>query len=263
MALGGIPRYQFFEGIKIAHARERLLQKIEVKQGEKFQEVNVGGIDVFWPLSEDYRRVADIYCECLLPFHPHCYIRCNTLVDEGDIVFDCGACEGLFGKHAVKTAKKVYLFEPLQLMADCLSETFCKEILEERAEVVPIALGNFEGNIQFLQGDSSVTDGCTISGNSWPQVKITTIDKFVQANEIERVDYIKSDVEGGERELILGAKEVIGRFKPKMAITTYHYPDDAEIILKEVMEIRPDYKYEFVGQVEFIEGLFPVMVHFW
>jgi FkbM family methyltransferase len=35
----------------------------------------------------------------------------------------------------------------------------------------------------------------------YEQVRVTTLDRFVEENGIERIDFIKADVEGAEREL--------------------------------------------------------------
>jgi hypothetical protein len=53
-------------------------------------------------------------------------------------------------------------------------------------------------------------------------IEVTTIDEFVSNEQIERVDFIKLDVEGVERDVILGARKTISRFCPKMAVSLYH-----------------------------------------
>lgn len=42
----------------------------------------------------------------------------------------------------------------------------------------------------------------------------------------ERLDYIKYDVEGAEREALLGSEELIHRFHPKLLVSLYHRTDD-------------------------------------
>jgi len=63
-------------------------------------------------------------------------------------------------------------------------------------------------------------------------VPLRSIDHLVKTNVIERVDFIKLGVEGAELDVVRGARESIQRFKPKLAISLYHKPNDFfEIIL--------------------------------
>jgi hypothetical protein len=79
--------------------------------------------------------------------------------------------------------------------------------------------------------------------------KTMTLDSFVKECGIERVDFIKIDAKGSEREIIKGAKETIKRFKPKMAIAAYHLPDDKKVIPELVLSIR-NYKFKLVDKGE-------------
>jgi FkbM family methyltransferase len=71
------------------------------------------------------------------------------------------------------------------------------------------------------------------------RIKTVTIDAFVKENRIERVNFIKIDAEGAEREIIKGAKKTIKEFKP-MAISAYHLLDDKEKISESILSIRDD-----------------------
>jgi hypothetical protein len=77
-----------------------------------------------------------------------------------------------------------------------------------------------------------------------------TLDSFCKEYNVERVDFIKIDAEGSEREIIKGAKETIKRFKPKMAIAAYHLPDDKKVIPELVLSIRNDYKFKLMDKGE-------------
>lgn len=54
--------------------------------------------------------------------------------------------------------------------------------------------------------------------------------------------YIKMDVEGQESKAILGAKNTILNYKPKMLISCYHRTEDIFDLPLRVMSIRDDYK---------------------
>ena len=61
----------------------------------------------------------------------------------------------------------------------------------------------------------------------------------------ERVTFIKMDIEGAEVEALKGAKEIIQRDRPKLAISAYHRAEDIVNIPILVKEFVPDYHLYF------------------
>jgi len=53
---------------------------------------------------------------------------------------------------------------------------------------------------------------------------------MVQELGLSKVDFIKMDIEGSERRALLGARQTIQRYHPRMAICVYHLPDDPVVI---------------------------------
>jgi len=49
------------------------------------------------------------------------------------------------------------------------------------------------------------------------------------------------DIEGSERNALKGARAVLGRWKPRLAISTYHLPGDPAEICALIWRMRPDY----------------------
>ena len=60
--------------------------------------------------------------------------------------------------------------------------------------------------------------------------------------EDECITYIKMDLEGEEENAILGGKNTILKYKPKMSVSAYHRTDDFLRLPKAVFNIRSDYK---------------------
>lgn len=55
---------------------------------------------------------------------------------------------------------------------------------------------------------------------------MTSIDDFVREHNVPRVDFIKMDIEGSELAALIGAQQVIGQFRPRLAVSLYHRPSD-------------------------------------
>ena len=82
----------------------------------------------------------------------------------------------------------------------------------------------------------------------YESVKVTTIDSFVEKHSLTRVDFIKCDIEGAERNMLRGAKNTLKTFAPKLSICTYHLPDDPEVLEKIIIDANPNYIVEHAYQ---------------
>jgi len=170
--------------------------------------------------------------------------RYDSIVEPklGDVVFDIGAYVGdttLWFSKAVGPQGKVYAFEP-----EPSNFAKLKANLERNnvTNVVPLqlALSENEGEMQVASGGISSTITQAGTGIS---VKVTTIDKFAEANKLPRVDFIKMDVEGHELKVLNGAYETIQAFKPSMALSAYHRGDDIIQLPKFLLELNPHYRF--------------------
>jgi hypothetical protein len=65
---------------------------------------------------------------------------------------------------------------------------------------------------------------------------------LVIGGEIERIDYIKMDIEGAEVGALRGALASIHKFRPKLALSIYHRPDDFFAIGNLIFELGLGYK---------------------
>ena len=74
---------------------------------------------------------------------------------------------------------------------------------------------------------------------------LTTIDAIVDDLRLERVDFIKLDIEGAEREALEGAKATLTRFRPRLAVATENLPDDFEAVPAIVDGFDLRYQHSF------------------
>ncbi len=71
------------------------------------------------------------------------------------------------------------------------------------------------------------------------EVRLDTIDNIIGN---DRVDYIKLDVEGFEKEAILGASKTLERESPILSVSVYHRTDDIWYIPRLVKEKLGEYR---------------------
>lgn len=164
-------------------------------------------------------------------------------VKENEIVFDIGAWIGdtsyVFSQR-MKGTGRIYAFEPMPQNYEMLSEN-ARNI--PNLSINNFALGKEEGTLKFaFGGDNSGASKQDTSGSL--DVIVSTVDHFVKENKIDRVDFIKADIEGAECDMLLGAVETIKRFHPKLAICIYHRGQiDHYAVPEVILSIRQDYEF--------------------
>lgn len=189
-------------------------------------------------------------------YHPLSYLEANYFddrnmrIDPSDIVFDCGGFIGHFtiGASLKANKGKIFVFEPFLENFTLLLKNLD---LNKRNNVVLIqkAVSDQENELKFCF-QTDVPSGSGIYTKERAKygyarmVKCITIDQIYKEYHLEKVDFIKMDIEGMERKALTGAKEVISKFKPKLSICTYHLPDDQIVLPKIIKKIRKDYTIE-------------------
>ena len=162
-------------------------------------------------------------------------------VKNDAVVFDIGAFKGdtayFFSKKCSNKAR-IYAFEPDENNYKVLLKIKDKYKLNN-VIASNILFSNSETEINFLSMDLN---------RPAVKMKSKTIDKFVEENNFEKIDYIKMDVEGAERNILEGAIKTIKKFKPSLAIAIYHggklFMEDfynIPIFIKNI--INEDYEY--------------------
>ncbi|MDL2207210.1 FkbM family methyltransferase [Desulfovibrio sp. OttesenSCG-928-M16] len=72
---------------------------------------------------------------------------------------------------------------------------------------------------------------------------LTSLDIFVEENDLHHVDVIKYDIEGAEMEALAGAETTIRKFKPVLIICLYHYNEDIYSIPIFLHQMNLSYKF--------------------
>jgi FkbM family methyltransferase len=183
--------------------------------------------------NDDYSEENVTMLEDLNTEGPYGYE--NVIVEPGDVVIDAGAFIGDWSAVASVMGGEVYAFDASPNFRPILLNT----AKLNNFQVFPYALGDTVGKARI---DTYKNAGCeTMTPENGIECDITTIDQFAQEKN-KHIDFIKSDIEGFERYMLMGAKNVLKNDAPKLAIKTYHYAEDRFLLPKIIKESNPKYK---------------------
>ena len=189
----------------------------------------------------------------------------HAAVNRGDVVLDVGAHLGVFARYAfLKGASRIVAYEPEPHNVACLKQTFAREITDGTLVLEAAAVSGSPGTISLLQHPNSsmnrtlerdVVPGLRnwekkvfklwMKAGAQPQVievPAVTIDDSLKRLKVEKVDFVKMDIEGAERYALAGAQRMMKENRPRMVLCIYHRPDDPKVLREIVMTAQPSYQ---------------------
>lgn len=231
--------------------------------------VEIDGRVLFWPAEADAGRLVDMYFEVYHKGNNHRFDIPGMEVQKGDVVLDCGACEGFFTKKALEAgAGTVHSIEPGAVMGRCLRKSFERELADGRVVLHSCLIGDRNDEVLFRENPGDPTTGEISRGSDSSsekrrarKISMLSIDELCRRSSIETVDFIKADVEGGEVALLHGAEQTIRRCRPNLAIAVYHGPENANRIVDFLAGLGMKYRVRVKGIVDFDGVPRPVMAH--
>jgi FkbM family methyltransferase len=146
-------------------------------------------------------------------------------VSEGDVVLDIGANLGLVTlRLAARVGRqgRVHAFEPNPAMLRLLTQTIARSAAD-RVTLHPIGLGEADGalTLSALVGNAGSATFAVSPGAGYSVVaeaKVRRLDDFAAEIGLDRLDFIKIDVEGFEFSVLKGGASLIGRLRPKVIV---------------------------------------------
>jgi len=163
----------------------------------------------------------------------------------GDVVLDCGACIGevsMLFAGLVGERGEVHLFDPVPLHTRfCRLQASLNPTLSHVLHANTLAVGDHTFSVSGAKVDSGEINPGGLTINSF---STTTLDDYASKN-LKRVDFIKMDIEGAEMSALEGAASLIQEYKPRLAISAYHKPDDLWVIANKIKTLNSDYELSF------------------
>jgi len=167
-------------------------------------------------------------------------------VRKGDVVIDCGAHIGVFTWKALEAgASKVVAVEPDPTNLECLRRNFKKEIADGRVVLAAVGVWSKPGKMTLNLGEGGNTGENSMvmkEGTTSIEVPVTTLDQLVKDLGLERVNFIKMDIEGAEREALAGALETLKKDRPRLMLDLNHRADDSSVLPAVIRRAHTDYR---------------------
>lgn len=145
------------------------------------------------------------------------------LARPGDVVVTAGAQLGYVAlalAKAVGLTGKVLAFEADPRMVQRCEENLKLNALDKIVDLIPIALGSNEGQLQMSLSSTAGQSSLAIAHHhlEYTSVPVRTGDDLMQEMGVEKVDGIVLDVEGWEVHVLDGLSATITRSRPRWAI---------------------------------------------
>lgn len=158
-----------------------------------------------------------------------------------EVFVDAGVYDGNssinFLRWCHNSYSDIYLFEANQKRERFICETLTNNKVQNYNLYLK-GLSDKVGTTFFYDnGSGSRIDKCAAD-----QIETTTIDEELKE---KRVTFIKMDIEGAERDALIGAEKTIRKYKPKLAVSIYHKQHDFIEIPKLLLKMEPTYQFAF------------------
>ncbi|MCL2575617.1 MAG: FkbM family methyltransferase [Defluviitaleaceae bacterium] len=175
-----------------------------------------------------------------------------------EVFIDAGAFLGETAQEFVRECDKagvdyrrIYSFEPNPMTFEDAKTVVC---FLKNTEIINKGLWSEETELTFVSADnpsSSAIEAASQRTGNKTVVSCISLDEFFKEKTLEDLPtFIKMDIEGAEQEALKGAKEIIAKKSPKMAICVYHRPDDPYRVYEIINEYNANYDFYYRQEIE-------------
>lgn len=158
-------------------------------------------------------------------------------VKTGDVVLDAGANCGhlsIFFSKLVGKNGKIHAFEPDRFNIDRIkSNRQLNKDLPDNIKIEELLLWDENKLVDFYEAGTVGSSAVWIpDADKCVKKEAVRIDDWVLKNNIQKLDFIKMDIEGAEIEALDGCVQTIEKLEPNFAIASYHIVDGQPTYVK-------------------------------
>jgi FkbM family methyltransferase len=136
-----------------------------------------------------------------------------------DIGANVGAISLMLAKLCGPGAK-IYSFEPgPPNLARLRSNLALNPGLSSRVEIIPSGMGAQPSELWWAEEPGN-PGNALVSDHGTDRIPITTVDDFVRDRHIQRIDFMKIDVEGMELDVMRGGRDTLNSLRPILYFET-------------------------------------------
>jgi FkbM family methyltransferase len=162
-------------------------------------------------------------------------------LDPGEVLLDCGAYDGDTIRSVIDLDREFKRIEAVEADSHSFARLAAyvatiQPAVRNKIRLHHCAIGSARGAVRFQ--DTGGVDS-RISDQGQILVDMVPIDVMFAS---KRVSMIKMDIEGGEYDALLGARQVIQRDRPILAICVYHSQEDLWRLPLLMRELCPDHR---------------------
>jgi FkbM family methyltransferase len=229
-----LPHYALDLPRGVLEAREAVLHAFDLLSDDDSRREFVGQIR--WRLHLDFDGLADPVS------HPIYFPEDVCTYELEEVFVDCGAFVGdtlqqYFARPASECFRAIALepdpqsFRRLSAFLDSAAAG-----VKDRVQALSCGVGSRAGSA-FL--DATGLPSASLAQQGTP-IRVETLDRLLAE---QRITYLKMDIEGIEPDAIEGARSVIVRDRPVLAICVYHRQDHLWLVANLIDSFGGDYDF--------------------
>ena len=139
------------------------------------------------------------------------------LATRARTIFDVGANVGVYSLLASKTNNEaeIHAFEPTPEIYQALQQNIrLNEMQNIQTNQIGVGKSSGEAFLKSCRGGDSSNEGMNYVGDEASEdsdrpVQIVALDDYCHQKQIQRIDLLKIDIEGGEHDALIGAQSLL------------------------------------------------------
>ncbi|MFK7750515.1 MAG: FkbM family methyltransferase [Kordia sp.] len=164
-----------------------------------------------------------------IDWEPHTFAIFDHFVNENSVVLDVGSWSGVLTLYAAKTAKEVHALDPDPVCFSELNKNVeLNPAVADKIKTYKTAISDTQETVRlsaretYGASSSSILERKRDTENSL-ELKTISLADFLEDENIQKVDFIKMDVEGAEFRILPTIRKALEKVNYPTLYISFHY----------------------------------------